>query len=315
MVHKSRSENYLVKSENIPSSKRSEKTKKQPEELRKKISKITDAVKNLECSLLESKQHDRQLLLNTHGEKVKNQKLAYELEEARKENKQLLNVLQQQCSNDPDQVSRSASRSQLDRTSSYSSISMVHLQYKYEELLASHEGLLKVLESKIKESQQCYRENGSLRDELQTLMTQISNSEKTIETLCNKYLNLKERKDRKKGKFRSSSFRQSICTALCNKYLNLKERKDRKIANLRYERDTLRLVHNQLVQLLHKKCMDEDRLLSGQLRKSAEPNRALLLNEIRCCNKLQHENARLNQENRILRSRLGIADANEKNST
>ncbi|KAK9701613.1 hypothetical protein QE152_g30493 [Popillia japonica] len=284
MVHKSRSENYLVKSENIPSSKRSEKTKKQPEELRKKISKITDAVKNLECSLLESKQHDRQLLLNTHGEKVKNQKLAYELEEARKENKQLLNVLQQQCSNDPDQVSRSASRSQLDRTSSYSSISMVHLQYKYEELLASHEGLLKVLESKIKESQQCYRENGSLRDELQTLMTQISNSEKTIETLC-------------------------------NKYLNLKERKDRKIANLRYERDTLRLVHNQLVQLLHKKCMDEDRLLSGQLRKSAEPNRALLLNEIRCCNKLQHENARLNQENRILRSRLGIADANEKNST
>ncbi|KAK9701615.1 hypothetical protein QE152_g30493 [Popillia japonica] len=289
MVHKSRSENYLVKSENIPSSKRSEKTKKQPEELRKKISKITDAVKNLECSLLESKQHDRQLLLNTHGEKVKNQKLAYELEEARKENKQLLNVLQQQCSNDPDQVSRSASRSQLDRTSSYSSISMVHLQYKYEELLASHEGLLKVLESKIKESQQCYRENGSLRDELQTLMTQISNSEKTIETLCNKYLNLKERKDRK--------------------------RKDRKIANLRYERDTLRLVHNQLVQLLHKKCMDEDRLLSGQLRKSAEPNRALLLNEIRCCNKLQHENARLNQENRILRSRLGIADANEKNST
>ncbi|KAI4472206.1 hypothetical protein MML48_1g09313 [Holotrichia oblita] len=284
MVHKSRSENYLVNSKNnIPPSKRIEKTKKQPEELRRKISKINDAVKNLECSLLESKQHDRQLLLNTHGEKVKNQKLAYELEEARKENKQLLNVLQQQCS-DPDQVSRSASRSQLDRTSSYSSISMVHLQYKYEELLASHEGLLKVLESKIKESQKCCRENDSLRDELQTFMMQISNSEKTIETLC-------------------------------NKYLNLRERKDRKIANLRYERDTLRLVHNQLVQLLHKKCMDEDRLLTGQLRKSAEPNRALLLNEIRCCNKLQHENARLNQENRILRSRLGIADANEKIST
>lgn len=72
-----------------------------------------------------------------------------------------------------------------------------YLFNRYEELLASHEGLLKVLESKIKESQQCYRENGSLRDELQTLMTQISNSEKTIETLCNKYLNLKERKDRK----------------------------------------------------------------------------------------------------------------------
>ncbi|KAI4472198.1 hypothetical protein MML48_1g19223 [Holotrichia oblita] len=261
MVHKSRSENYLVNSKNnIPPSKRIvstlpktdivEKSKKQPEELRRKISKINDAVKNLECSLLESKQHDRQLLLNTHGEKVKNQKLAYELEEARKENKQLLSkfefpilkelifikkkmldVLQQQCS-DPDQVSRSASRSQLDRTSSYSSISMVHLQYKYEELLASHEGLLKVLESKIKESQKCCRENDSLRDELQTFMMQISNSEKTIETLC-------------------------------NKYLNLRERKDRKIANLRYERDTLRLVHNQLVQLLHKKCMDEDRLLTA----------------------------------------------------
>lgn len=219
-------------------------------------------------------------MMTAQRDNVRNQKLAYELEEARKENKQLLNVLQQQCS-DQNPSSKSTSRSQLNRVSSYSTISMVHLQYKYEELLASHEGLLKILESKIKESQKCCRENDDLRDDMQKHVVQISNHELTIETLC-------------------------------GKYLSLKQRKDRKIANLRYERDTLRLVHNQLVHLLHDKCMDEDKLLSAQLRKSGEPTRALLLNEIRLCNKLQHENARLHQENRILRSRLGIVDASKR---
>lgn len=80
------------------------------------------------------------------------------------------------------------------------------------------------------------------------------------------------------------------------------------IVNLRYERDTLRLVHRQLVSLLHKKCMDEDIVLNAQLRSSSEPAKALFLNEVKLCNKLQHENARLSQENKILRSRLGLVE-------
>ncbi|GJQ84169.1 hypothetical protein Trydic_g2846 [Trypoxylus dichotomus] len=277
MVHKSKSENFLANSN--PVRPRTTEKPRRSEQMRRKISEMDTVVRNLECSLAESRGHDRHLHANVQSEKTRNEKLAYELEEARKDNKQLLNILQQQ-SGDRDPVSRSASRSQLDRASSYSSISMVHLQYKYEELIASHEGLLKVLESKIKESQKCYRENDGLRDELQKFTQQLSNNERTVETLCDKFL--------------------------C-----LKERKDRKIANLRYERDTLRQAHNQLVRLLHKKCMDEDRILSVQLRQTVEPTRALLLNEIRQCNRLQHENARLLQENRVLRSRLGVIDTDE----
>lgn len=54
-----------------------------------------------------------------------------------------------------------------------------------------------MLESKIKESQKCYRENEELRDEIQKQFLQISDNEKTIKALCDKYLKLKQRKDSK----------------------------------------------------------------------------------------------------------------------
>nr|XP_022904095.1 uncharacterized protein LOC111416339 isoform X1 [Onthophagus taurus] len=154
----------------------------------------------------------------TQRDNLRNQKLSYQLDEARNENKLLLNALQLNKDNNKDP---SKSRTQMDFTS-YSTVSLVHLQYKYEELSSSHEGLLKVLDSKVKECQKCYRENEELRDEIQNLKIQIAENIRTIKTLC-------------------------------DKYMKLKGRKDLKISSLRYERDTLKMVHSRLVNLLNQK--------------------------------------------------------------
>lgn len=58
-----------------------------------RIQKAGNAVKNLENSLVESQHNDRQMLITLRNDKIKNQKLASQLEEARKENKQLLSIM------------------------------------------------------------------------------------------------------------------------------------------------------------------------------------------------------------------------------
>lgn len=63
--------------------------------------------------------------------------------------------------------------------------------------MSSHEGLLKVLESRVKEVQKAYTENNQMRDEIENLSIKQSWFEKKLRALHIKYQNLKMRKDKK----------------------------------------------------------------------------------------------------------------------
>lgn len=112
MVYKSRSENILTGSptdkKRPPAKKvfymknikirhkisfnqyRFKANHKESNDIRKNVNNTQSTVKNLETSLMESKENDRELTMTKYKDNIKNKKLAYELEEARKENKQLL---------------------------------------------------------------------------------------------------------------------------------------------------------------------------------------------------------------------------------
>lgn len=231
--------------------------------VKKRVSKINTIVKSLEKSLVKSDMYDTKLINSMQLDKLKLESNNNMLEKARKENKQLLNVLQKQ--NSDNSLSRSSSRTQMDNSSSYGTCSLVHLQYKYEELLSSQEGLLKLLESKVKEAKKCYRENDHLREE-------------TVAT--------KEKLDEHIG----------IVASMTEKYVQLKKRKDSKIEKLKCERDTLKLSHDKLLSLLHEKSLETDEILTQELLKSTSSRNSLLLNEIRRSNMLQHENSKLIRE-------------------
>lgn len=64
-------------------------------------------------------------------------------------------------------------------------------------MLSSHEGLLKVLEMRLREMQNSCNENVRLRDEIDSLNVQANDLNGYIRELSNKYRMLKERKDRK----------------------------------------------------------------------------------------------------------------------
>lgn len=62
-------------------------------------------------------------------------------------------------------------------------------------MLASHEGLLKLLESHVKEIQSFNKENEQLREEIKTLKLNVSEMERHFHQMCEKYLALKKRRD------------------------------------------------------------------------------------------------------------------------
>lgn len=74
---------------------------------------------------------------------------------------------------------------------------MVHLQYKYEELMASHDNLLKMLESRVKEVQNAYGENNVLRDEIENLNFKLSGYERKTKEFCQRFSEIKKKKDEK----------------------------------------------------------------------------------------------------------------------
>nr|CAI5855099.1 unnamed protein product [Callosobruchus analis] len=76
------------------------------------------------------------------------------------------------------------------------------------------------------------------------------------------------------------------------------------ISKLRNERDTLRIVHNRLANLLNQQCQADDYHLREQLKYISEPRTALLVQEVRKNNLLSYENFRLQQEVDYLRSIL-----------
>lgn len=68
---------------------------------------------------------------------------------------------------------------------------------RYEELLASHEGLLQLLESHVKEIQNYNKENEKLREEIKSLKLRAADVERNFRQMCEKYLALKKRRDLK----------------------------------------------------------------------------------------------------------------------
>lgn len=85
---------------------------------------------------------------------------------------------------------------------------------RYEELLSSHESLLKLLESRAEEVQNCHKDNDKLRDDIQKLSIQLSEYEQSVHKLCEKYLALKKRKDMKVC-FLMATRRCKIITGIC----------------------------------------------------------------------------------------------------
>lgn len=63
--------------------------------------------------------------------------------------------------------------------------------------MESHEGLLKLLESHVKEIQNSNKENEQLREEIKQLKLHLSEVEWNFRQMCEKYLALKKRRDLK----------------------------------------------------------------------------------------------------------------------
>ncbi|KAF5276519.1 hypothetical protein FQA39_LY06588 [Lamprigera yunnana] len=266
--------------------------KHKSEVLKLQIRRMKNIVQSLENSVEQSNLGDKQLLKQIQVDNIRNLSIIAQLNESRKENKQLL-------SNEPCQVSdehccfldilqqkyqeKPMSRFHRGFDSFCSTMSMVNLQYKYEELLRNHEDLLKLLATKERDVERMCKENDNIYD-------------KTVE-LSNKLILF-----------------ESLLKKICIKYTSLKEKKETKMLTLRAENETLCLVHNQLVLLLNNQYMENENILRRYLQNEETPLRALLLQEVQRANKLHHENMLLKRELACLKSsKFSITDKNQVN--
>lgn len=229
------------------------------------IKGVRNVVQNLENSLSESEVGEKHLLRHLQADNIKHLSIVAQLNEARKENKQLLNILQQKC------LEKYPMRSHTDYASPCSTMSMVNLQYNYEELLSNYGNLLKLLATKDKDMERLCIEN--------------EDNHKKASDLAGKLITC-----------------ESLLKKIGIKYMQLKEKKEAKIVELKSQNKTLMLVHNQLVSLLNKQYMESDNLLSKYLQNESIPQKALLLQEVQRANKLYHENVLLKRELACLKS-------------
>ncbi|KAB0797605.1 hypothetical protein PPYR_08598 [Photinus pyralis] len=235
-------------------------------EIKIRLEGIKHMVQNLELSVTESDFEDKQLLRQLQVDGIKNFSMLTQLNEARKENKQLLNLLHQK-------YEQNSSRSHTDFSTTYSTMSVVNLQYKYEELLNNHDNLLRLLSSKDKEVKRLCKEN-------EDIIQNTSDLSKKLQLY------------------------ESLLEKLCTKYVALKEKKNVKITKLKTERETLMLAHNQLLNILNSRYMDSDDLLRRYLRQTDVPQRALLLQEVQRVNALEHANLLLKQDIVLLKASM-----------
>ncbi|XP_057664619.1 myosin-3-like [Diorhabda carinulata] len=241
---------------------RAEKT-----EFLKRLNNIYALIEELENNLSKSAKLDRQILLMIRLDQISKQNMTNQLNEAQTENKQLLGMMQ--LSENGRDVPRSNS------STSCNTMSLVHLQYKYEELLANQNGLLKILDIRQNEVRKYQTENTRLKEE-------IENAKFILQKYETEFKNLLEKISR------------------------LKSRKNRKIEKLKEERDTLRLVHNRFVSVLTKQSLEKDDILSEQLQNTSNSEKALLLQEVRKNNYLMYENFQLHQKMEYLESKLNV---------
>ncbi|XP_064214022.1 paramyosin isoform X1 [Tribolium castaneum] len=241
------------------------------------VKEMEQTVQTLENNLKESNQNEKELMLSVQNDQIKYQGISNQLKEALKENQQLINILQQKT-NDQD---TSRTNSQVDLSSSCSTMSIVHLQYKYEELLTNHHGLLKLLDIKSEEIKKVHEENVRLKTEIEQLRQNLLETEENLENLE-------------------------------SKFYRMKEKKNEKINKLKAHKETLQMVHNQLVNVLDNQCMEKDSVMSDEIKNCRDSEKALLLQEIRKNNMLAYENFQLNQQVELLQSVLRAQKKNAK---
>ncbi|KAG5885207.1 hypothetical protein JTB14_012230 [Gonioctena quinquepunctata] len=232
-------------------------------ECKKRIKNIYFLIDELEKNLKKSQQTDSQILMAIRLDHLRGQNFETQLREAQKENKHLLDMLQMK------DAKRNMSRT--NSSTSCTTMSLVNLQYKYEELLANQNDLLKLLEMRLSENRKYHEENCHLQEEIESLKLQLKNNQEEFP----KFL---------------------------QKLKDVKMKKNSKISKLKTERDTLRVVHNRFVTLLNKQFMERDDSLCEIMRNTSDSDKALLIQEIRKNNALLHENFQMQQKIECLQS-------------
>ncbi|CAG9862509.1 unnamed protein product [Phyllotreta striolata] len=243
--------------------------------LQKRLKKVYDSANELDESLFKSDQLDRHILMMMKIDRLRDQSICSQLQEAQKENKQLLNMLQ---------LDDGRNIRGTNSNTSCSTMSLVHLQYKYEELVANQNGLLKILDMRHQELKKYHEENVNLKEAVENLKYTIKKYE--IEF-----------------------------TKLLEEIRKIKNRKNRKIHKLKTERDTLKMVHNKFVGLLNKQTMEQDQALMEQLRLAENSEKALLIQEIRKNNGLLYENFQLHQKIDYLEAKLNTKSKTRRSHT
>lgn len=121
--------------------------------------------------------------------------------------------------------------------------------FRYEDLLISHQRLLKLLDLKTTEIKKVHEENVEAKIEIEKLKLELAESRDKVAT-----------------------FRE--------KFLKWKNKKEIRISKLKTHKETLKMAHNQLVNALHDQCLEKDVLISEQIRHCGNSERALLLQEV-----------------------------------
>lgn len=232
------------------------------------IKDISSTIEELEDNLHQSRSTERKAHLCFHVDNLKSQAVSMQLNDAKQDNKHLLNVLQNKYNDDNPR--------RLELTTSLSTMSMVNLQYKYEELLSNHNGLLRMLEKKLTEIHNLSEDKTKLRGELEVYKFKLEEASERIENLTEKL----------------SSYRFDH---------------KQKLEKLYFERETLRRVHNQLASLLHEQCMRKNEMLDNEIKETMVPERAQLQKEVQKNNLLIFDNIQLRQENEYYRALLKLS--------
>ncbi|KAF7270367.1 hypothetical protein GWI33_016665 [Rhynchophorus ferrugineus] len=223
---------------------------KPKKQLKDKIKNLRRVVNTLEISFTAAEEVDRKFLVKLRGSSVKMSSMENRLKQVMQENEQLL-----------DTVHLRSSGSNL----GISTISLVHLQYKYDELASAHNTLLKILELRNKDLKKLEEYNLALEEKLHLVTAELEE--------C-----------------------QAKSVRFERKLAEVKRKKKEKTVKFKRERYALAMVHDRLIALLHKQCLEKNDAINQQLKLTQDGNQGLLFQEIRKNNLLSYENFRLQQE-------------------
>lgn len=132
------------------------------------------------------------------------------------------------------------------------------------------------MELRISELRSCQKENGYLKEEMEVQKQKMGEMEELL-----------RKKDRK--------------------IRSIKKRKDKYIVKLKLERDTLRDVHSQLIQIIQNLSLEKEEYINNEIKETPSSCKALLLTEIKKNNMLSFENIKLQQQTEYLKSLLSLS--------